>query len=159
MGESTEGSNNRRTSPRRRPVAYKPPGKATKRPSPQADPVTTSEEDIVLEGPISLGEKKAAPSKPPSPLKTKLCHTCGKACPRLKARNKHIEKVHLGTPVASRWGPKRYKTRSNRKKQENKSGISGHSPAGVSRRTYAPAPKPKFPQSGPRSPGPGDGED
>ena len=49
-------------------------------------------------------------------------------------------------------GPKRYQTRSNRKTQENKSCSSGHSPAGIPRRTYAPAPHPHVPQSGPRSP-------
>ena len=88
VGESTEGSN-RRTSPHRRPVAYKPHGKATKCPSPQADPVTTSEEEIGLGGPSSSGEKKAAQSKPPSPPKMRQCATCGKACRSLKVLNKH----------------------------------------------------------------------
>ena len=85
-GEPNEGSNNERTHPSRRPPVYKPRRKAAKRPLPQADPVTTSEEEIGRKGPRGSGKKKAAPSKPPSQPKKKLCHTCGKVCPRLMAR-------------------------------------------------------------------------
>ena len=158
-GESTEGSNNGRTKTGRRPAAWKPPGKAAKRPSPQAEPGTSSEEEIGQKGPSGSGEKKAAPSKPARPPKKRLCHTCGRVCPRLMARNKQLKKDYLGTPVSRRWGPKRYKRRSNRKRQKTESGSSGHSTAGVERQTHAPAPKPKVSQFEPRNPGPGGGED
>ena len=56
-------------------------------------------------------------------------------------------------------GPKRHQTRSNRMTQENKPCSSGHSPAKIPCRTYAPAPDPHVHPAAPRSPDPGNGED
>ena len=46
VGEPKEGANDGRTSPRRKPAAYKTPGKATKRPSPPANPGITAEGEV-----------------------------------------------------------------------------------------------------------------
>ena len=73
--------------------------------------------------------------------------------------NKHLKEVHMGTPFKYRLCPKKYKTRSNKKKHEDKSCTSRHPPAGAAHRTYTPAPEPNFLQSGPQSPEPGNGED
>ena len=73
--------------------------------------------------------------------------------------NKHLKEVHMGNPFKYRWCPKKYKTRSNKKKHENKSCTLLHSPAGAACRAYTPAPEPNYPQYRPRSPEPGEGED
>ena len=139
-GESAGGSNNKGTSPRRRPAAYRPHGKATKRPSPQADPVTAPEEEIGLGGPSGSGEKEASQSKPPSLPKTRPCPTCGKLCRSLKVLNKHRKEVHMGNRFKCRYCPRKYKTRSNRKKHADRSCTSSRAPAGAARRAYTPAP-------------------
>ena len=44
VGRATEGSDNRRTSPRRRPAVHTPHGQATQPSPPQAEPATASDE-------------------------------------------------------------------------------------------------------------------
>ena len=88
-GETTEGSHNRSTSPRWRQAAYRPHGKATKRHSPHADPVTALEEERGSGGPSSSGEKEASQAKTPRSPKTRTCPTCEKVCRSLKVLNKH----------------------------------------------------------------------
>ena len=64
----------------------------------------------------------------------------------------------MGTRFKCRYCPRKYKTRSNRKKHEDKSCTSSRSPAGAARRDYTPALAPNTSQSGPRSPKPEDKE-
>ena len=80
VGESTEGADDRRTSPRRRPAAYKPPGKATKRPSPPANPGITAEGEVGVGSPSKASRKKATQPRPPHQQKTVKCHLCGRVC-------------------------------------------------------------------------------
>ena len=171
VGESTEGSNNRRTSPRRKPATFlllaplasrlqrkppkqptgsgpathKPPGKATKRPSPKVDPVAAAEGEVSMGGPSRVGEKKVAQSRPPRPPKTMKCPICGRVCHGLKVLNKHHREVHMGTRFTCGHCPRKFKTSSNRKKHEDKVCPSSHSPAGALRRAYfrSSSPEPK----------------
>ena len=70
-----------------------------------------------LERSQRLQKKEAAQSKPPRPPKTKSCHPCRKVCLRLMAQYKQLKKDHRDTPISRKGGPKRYKKRSNRKRQ------------------------------------------
>ena len=76
-------------------AAYRPPGKATKRPSPPADPGITPEGEAGVGGPSSAGMKKAVKSRPPLPPKTMKCTICGRVCVGLKCFNKHQKEVHM----------------------------------------------------------------
>ena len=64
-GKTTEGSHNRSMSPRLRQAAYRPHGKATKRHSRPADPVTAPEEEVVLGVPAA--RKRRRPHRPKHP--------------------------------------------------------------------------------------------
>ena len=55
-------------------------------------------------------------------------------------------------------GPRKYKTRSNKKKQEKKYCTSNLSPERATRRVYTPAPEPNTTQSGSQTPESEDGE-
>ena len=143
VGESTEGSDNIRTSPRRESAVHTPHGQGTKPPSPQAGPAAVSDEEIGLVGPSSPGEMEASLSKPPNPPRTKHCPTCGKACHSTKILNKHVKEVHMGTPFICRWCPKKYKTKANRTKHEKNSCPSRHSPGRG--RLARPSPRPPSP--------------
>ena len=89
---STEGANNGRNSPSRKPAAYRPLGKTTKRPSLPTDPSTTPEGEAGVGGPSSAGKMKAT-----HPPKTMKCTLCGRVCTGLKGFNKHHKEVHMGT--------------------------------------------------------------
>ena len=93
VGESTERSDNSRTSPHRGSAVHTPHGQVTKPPSPQAGPAAALDEEIGLVGPSSPGKKVALRSKPPNPPRTKHCPTCGKACQSIKILNKHMKEV------------------------------------------------------------------
>ena len=157
--KSPKGSKNGRTIPGLRLSAHKPPEKAAKRPPPQAEPDTSSEEEIGQKGPSGFGKKKVVLPKPPRPPKRKLCPACGKGCLRLKAQSKPLNKDHLDTPISRRRDPKRYQRKSKIKRQKTDSGNSGYSTAGGARRNQAPVPKPKVSQFEPRTPGPRGGEE
>ena len=70
---SKEEADDGRPSPCQEPAAYKPPGKATKRPSPPASPGITAEEEIGAGSPSKASRKKAIQSRPPSQLNTWKC--------------------------------------------------------------------------------------
>ena len=126
-GAASEGSPYRRSVPRR---------KAIKRPSPQDDSDTASEEETDWRGPNSAGEKKAKQSKSPRPPKVMPCPTCRKVYYGLKAYNKHQKEVHQGRNFKCEFCSTKFKTSGNKKKHEEKACPSIHSPAEVKRRAY-----------------------
>ena len=76
QGPSTEGADNGRNSPSRRPATSRPPGKATKRLFPPANPDTKPGGEAGGGSPSSADKKKAAkfrPLLPPKTMKGALC--------------------------------------------------------------------------------------
>ena len=69
VGESKEGAFDGRTSPRWKLAAYKPPGKATKRPSPPANPGITAEGEVGVGSPSKVSRKKANQTSKMPPLR------------------------------------------------------------------------------------------
>ena len=112
VGESPEGSNNKRTSPGRKPATFfllasrrhkkHPERHASSRPAAYKSP-----------------EQRA---KRPAPPKARECPICGRE--------------RQGRKGACRHCPRKFKTSSNRRKSEDKSWFSSHPPAGAVRRSH-----------------------
>ena len=143
VGESKEEADDGRTSPHRNPGAYKPPGKATKRPSPPANPGTTAEGEVGAGSPSKASRKKATQPRPPHPQKTMKCPLCGRVCPGLKVLNKHKKEVHMGTWFKCEYCSQKFKTPANKKNYEYTVCPSDRSPAGAKRRAHPRTPEPE----------------
>ena len=117
--------------PQRRSV---PHSKAIKRPSPQDESDTASEEETGGRSPNSAGEKKATPSKPPRPPKSMSCPPCKKVYYGNKAYNKHQKEVRQGKNFQCEFCFRKFKTSGNKKKHEGKACHSIHSPAEAKRK-------------------------
>ena len=136
VGESKEEGDDGGTSPRQKPAAYKPPGKATKRPSLPANPGTTAEGEVGAGSPSKASRKKVTQPRPPRQLKTVKCPLCGRVCHGLKVFNKHHKEVHMGNRFKCEFCPQRFTTPANKKKHEHKVCDSDRSPAEARRQAH-----------------------